>query len=293
VYGDLALRPFADVDVVVEPWTRSRACDVLETRGYVAVPPVPKPWQEAWRQSTHEQLFKREGSPLLVDLHWELTARGYSGSMRLAEVRSRLERVDAAACEMWTLGPEDTLLFLCVHGTKHGWAALGWLVDLAELVRGQPDLDWEAVLLWSRVPGRRRPVQLGLHLAHRLLEAPVPPEVLAPGARDPEVAALAGAVEKALRDPASPGGRGPWSGLVGSVWFRATETWADRLRHLHEWLLLPRPPDYEWVSLPPWAGPAYYAVRPLRLLLKHSRRRLGGRGRRRGPDPDPARMTGA
>ncbi len=271
VYGDLSSRPFGDVDVVVEPSTRNRACDLLESRGYVPAPPVPKAWQEAWRQSTHEQLFKREDSPLLVDLHWELTARGYGYSMRLAEVRPRLERVNTGACEVWTLGPEDTLLFLCVHGTKHDWAVLSWLVDVAELVRGQAGLDWDAVVRWSRLPGRRRPVQLGLHLARRLLDAPVPASVLADGAPDPEIATLVAVVEEAFRDPSSVSGRGLWSQLVGSVWFRATETWPDRLRHLHEWLLMPRPPDYEWVSLPSWARPAYYAVRPVRLALKHGR----------------------
>jgi hypothetical protein len=280
VYGDLASRPFGDVDIVVEPWTRDRACDLLESRGYVPTPAVPPRWQGAWRRSTHEQLFKKEDSPLLVDLHWGLTARGYSYSMRLAEARSRLERVHTGAGEAWTLGPEDTLLFLCVHGTKHNWAVLSWLVDLAELVRGQPGLDWDEVLLWSRRPGRRRPVQLGLHLAHRVLEAPVPAEVLAHGERDPEIAALVAAVEAAFRDPSSAAGRGLWSGLVGSIWFRATETWSDRLRHLHEWLLLPRPPDYEWLSLPTWAWPAYYLVRPLRLALKHRGALFGlGRGR--------------
>jgi hypothetical protein len=277
VYGDLSLRPFADVDIVVEPRTRRRACDLLESRGYVASPPVPARWKEAWRRSTHEQLFKREGSPLLVDLHWELTAPGYSYSLTLAQVRRRLERVNAGACEVRTLGPEDTLLLLCLHGTKHEWAVLSFLVDVAELVRGQPDLDWRPVVDWSRPPGRRQPVQLGLHLAHRLLQAPVPADVLAPGARDPEVAMLVEWVEEAFRDPSSVSGRGPWSQLVDSVWFRANASWPDRVRHVHEWLLMPRPPDYEWVSLPTWARPAYYLVRPARLLLKHRASLLGFR----------------
>ena len=208
-------------------------------------------------------------SPLLVDLHWELTAPGYSTSMRLEDVRPRLVRVSLGPCEVSTLGCVDNLLFLCCHGTKHNWGALSWLVDVAELVRGQPSLDWDAVLRWSRVSGRRRPVQLGLQLAHRLLEAPVPAEVLADGDRDPEVAALVSVVSTGLLDPASVFGRGLWSSMVGSVWFRATERWSDRARFLHEWVLMPHPPDYEWVSLPTWAGPAYYLVRPLRLLLKH------------------------
>jgi hypothetical protein len=279
VYGDLSSRPFGDVDVVVEPLSKVRACDLLESRGYVSTPAVPPRWQSAWRRSTHEQLFKRADSPLFVDLHWELTAPGYSYSMTLEEVRPRLERVSTGAGEVWTLGPEDTLLFLCCHGTKHNWGALNWLVDVAELVRGQPSLDWDAVLRWTRVPGRRRPVQLGLHLAHRLL-APVPAEVLADGDRDPEVAALVESVLTAFRDPASATGQGLWSSMVGSVWFRAMESWSDRARYIHEWVLTPHPPDYGWVSLPRWAAPAYYLVRPLRLLLKHRGAALGlGPGR--------------
>ena len=169
----------------------------------------------------------------------------------------------------------DNLLFLCCHGTKHNWGALSWLVDVAELVRGQPSLDWDAVLRWSRVLGRRRPVQLGLHLAHQLLEAPVPSEVLADGDRDREVAALVSVVSTGLLDPVSVFGRGLWSSLVGSVWFRGTASWWDRARFVRSWVLTPHPPDYAWVSLPAWAGPAYYLVRPLRLLLKHRGAVLG------------------
>jgi hypothetical protein len=280
VYGDLSSRPFGDVDVVVPSSFRARACELLSSRGYVPTPFVPPRWQEAWRRSTHEQLFLREDSPLLVDLHWELTAPGYATSMTLEEVRRRLVQVALGPCSVTTLGPVDNLLFLCNHGTKHDWSALSWLVDVAELVRGQPSLDWDAVLRWSRVFGRRRPVQLGLHLAHRLLSAPVPSEVLLDGERDPEVAALVSVVSARLLDPASVSAAGLWSSMVGSVWFRGTESWSDRLRFVHEWVLTPHPPDYAWVSLPRWAGLAYYLVRPLRLLLKHRGAAVGlGRGR--------------
>jgi hypothetical protein len=278
VYGDLASRPFTDVDLVVEPWTRDRACDLLESRGYVASPPVPRRWQDAWRRSTHQQLFRREGSPLQVHLHWELTPRGYGDSMRLRDVRARIERVHVGAAEVSTLGPEDTLLYLCLRGTQHGWAVLGWLVDLAELVRAQPRLDWDEVVLWSRRPGCRRSVQLGLHLAHRLLDAPVPEDVLGVGAHDPRVSSLVARVESALRGGPEGSRRKRRLGPFRSVWFRATESKSDRLRYLHERLLVPRPADYQWVSLPAWARPAYFLVRPLRLAASlapwPARRRL-------------------
>jgi hypothetical protein len=103
----------------------------------------------------------------------------------------------------------------------------------------------------------------------------VPAEVLAEGKRDPEVEALVGAVSTAFLNASSASGQGLWGPLVRSVWFRGTESWSDRVRFLHEWVLMPRPPDWEWVSLPTWAGPAYYLVRPLRLSLRHRRTLLG------------------
>lgn len=276
VYGDLSSRPFGDVDVVVDPPDARRAWDLLEARGCRAAPPIPPRWREAWLRSTHEQLFGRDDSPLLVDLHWELMARGYSYTMTLEDVRPRLARVSLGAVEASTLGPEDNLLFLCAHGLKHDWESLSWLVDVAELVRRHPALDWDAVRRWSRVRGRLRTVQLGLRLAQRLLGAPVPAEVLADGSGDPSLPALAEAVEAAFLDPAAaPSRRGVWARTVRSVWFRGMERWPDRLRHLHEWLLMPRPPDWESLPLPAWAAPAYYAVRPLRLLVKHAGARLG------------------
>src|SRR3712207_8653927 len=49
-----------------------------------------------------------------------------------------------------TLFPYTTLfrslLILCVHGTKHIWGRLSWICDVAELLRTQPDMDWEYVL---------------------------------------------------------------------------------------------------------------------------------------------------
>jgi hypothetical protein len=271
VYGDLSSRPFDDLDVVVDEASASRAWDALEARGYVSTPPIPDRWRARWIRSTHEQLFEKPGTPLLVDLHWELTARGYRCSLALDDVRPRLTKARLGGVEAATLGPEDTLIFLCCHGMKHGWEALRWVVDVAELVRGRPEFDWDFVRRWSRPFGRRRPIQLGLHLAYRLLQAPVPAEVLADGDADPEVTALAAMVVMAFLDPVAAGSRqGVWSRTVRSVWFRGAENWADRLRHIHEWLLMPRPPDWGWLPLPESAAPLYYAVRPLRLLLKHA-----------------------
>ena len=44
------------------------------------------------------------------------------------------------------LTPEDLLLILCVHGGKHVWECLKWLVDVRELVDRFPQLDYDALI---------------------------------------------------------------------------------------------------------------------------------------------------
>ena len=70
------------------------------------------------------------------------------------------------------------MLVLCLHGCKHKWGELKWVVDVAELIRVRPDLDWSLLMETARRAGSFRMVGLGLLLAHRLLEAAVPVSVL-------------------------------------------------------------------------------------------------------------------
>jgi hypothetical protein len=74
------------------------------------------------------------------------------------------------------VAPEDLLLLLCVHRAKHYWSKLGWICDVAELLRAHPRLNWPAVLLQAKQSGARRMLFLGLFLAHELLGAKLPEE---------------------------------------------------------------------------------------------------------------------
>jgi hypothetical protein len=276
VYGDLWSRFFDDIDIVVDRADAWRARELLVSRGYATEYRVDPRWNEAWLRPMHQQPFVRPETPLVVDLHWELSERRYSDAMALDEVRPRLVRVRVGPAEVQTLGPEDNLLFLCCHGIRHNWERLIWLVDVAELLRARPQLDWEHVLRWSHAPGRRRPIQVGLNLAHRLLEAPVPSAVLAEGDRDPAVGELVRLVTEAFFDPSSAASRqGLWAEVVRSIRFRGMERWADRLRYVHESVVMPRPDDWESVELPGWAAPGYYGVHLIRMLRKHGMAAFG------------------
>jgi hypothetical protein len=88
----------------------------------------------------------------------------------------RIEQKRLVDTTVNTFAAEDLLLFLCMHGAKpyHRWSRLIWVTDVAQLIRLQPDLDWEIVLdQAARIGGERR-LYFGLLLAANLLGITLP-----------------------------------------------------------------------------------------------------------------------
>ncbi len=269
-YGDLGLRTFNDLDLLVPEASARDAWRLLAQRGYEPLFALDPEWQEVHVRTGLEHLFRHGPSGRLVDLHWRLMPPGYSFTPSSGEPFDRREPVRVGSREVATLAPEPMLLFLCLHGAKHDWSSLEWVCDVSELVRARPALDWDLVLAWSAVPGRRRLVDLGLHLAHRLLGAVIPARVLARSASDGHLATI---LEEAARRATAVGdipNPNAWERTVGSLYFRALERRRDRLRFLHDTFFLPTPLEWKLLPLPATLAPLHYAVRPVRLALKHA-----------------------
>ena len=176
VYGDLALRPAADVDILVRPADLPAARSVLLSLGFDH---RSEPLGDEWAHSHHDEPYFRRSArgEVCLELHWALwpAARfradpGVWERTRPLQVRGSMLR---------TLSPEDTLLHLAIHRTRAP-LRLRSVCDVAELVRREGSkLDWEAVETRAATIGARTALFSVLALSQRLLGAPVPPGVVA------------------------------------------------------------------------------------------------------------------
>ncbi|MEO8342158.1 MAG: nucleotidyltransferase family protein, partial [Nitrospirota bacterium] len=62
------------------------------------------------------------------------------------------------------MAPEEFLIILCLHGSKHGWERLKWVADVAELLRSQW-INWKRVFSTAAERKCHRMLLLGLALA--------------------------------------------------------------------------------------------------------------------------------
>jgi Uncharacterised nucleotidyltransferase len=275
VYGNLAFRQFGDLDILVERRHASKAKEVLVSRGYQPKRRPTRTQEAAELRSRRQQVFIRhEGTnKVRVELHWGIVEERYAFSLDPERLRERLDRIPLGGTMVPILSPEDTLLILCVHGYRHLWEQLGWICDVAELIRTHQDMGWEQVMAQARALGGERVVLVGLFLAHDLLEAPLPKSVQQKIWADPAVRAIGERIcERLFRNADSP------PDLYSYVLhLRMRERWVDRIRFCAGVALTQTVGDWQMLKLPDSLSPFYYVLRPIRLtrkLIRRSRLRI-------------------
>jgi hypothetical protein len=174
-YGDMTLRQFDDLDIIIRQRDLAGASEVLASLGYhdqfpqKNSPGAPVPG---------EYSFVHEAGRSRLELHTERTMRHFPVPIDLDAFRSRLAPVSLNARDLYTFRPEDALPFLCVHGCKDFWGRLAWVADVAELAQIEQGIDWEVAFGSARRLGAERMLGLGLCLAANLLDAVLPEPII-------------------------------------------------------------------------------------------------------------------
>jgi hypothetical protein len=263
-YGDLSLRRFVDLDVIVRRDDVERAIGTLTRLGYRAEPVVSPSQQEFLIRTQHDLAFKRDEGRMIVELHWEVAPRLFAAELAAENLWEHATTHALGAGEVLALTPEDMLLSLCVHGSKHLWERLAWVCDIAEWLASHPALQWPELLVRAERTGQQRMLLVGLQLAAELLDAPLPAPVATAIEADHAIARLVAQAKQVIfSDPPRP------PGMISSLRFNllARRAWAAKWNYLR-YLLMPTDADVRAFRAPRALQFLYYVSRPFRLLRK-------------------------
>jgi len=225
LYGNLALREFTDLDLLVRPNDVRNAGEVMVRNGYepeLALSPV----EEHALLQTRAGYFRRFDRSLAAgsvafELHWRIPATfRLDQSFWLRRTAVRLLDRDVPH-----FAPDDLLLVLCVHGFKHGWRSLKWLCDVAELVDRYPSFDWDRAITQAARAGGLRILLLGCALARATFATALPLPIAERIEADPVVRELTETFRLRLFDEQS----SHHVGVVNNL--RVRERMHDRIRY--------------------------------------------------------------
>ena len=261
-YGDLGLRCFVDLDLIVHWRDVAAAREILIARGYRPSRKLSPQQERLLLASQHNIRFSRNEGRMIVELHWRVAADLYSASVNEEDLWANLETITMENVKLNTLRPEELVFSLCIHGSRHLWERLSWIGDVAALMSSRT-IDWERLLELSEKNGTEGMMFLGLQLASDLCGAPLPQHVRRRIDADSDTKRLAIEIaELIFRSPEYV----PLSPLKTFKYnLRMRKSWSARARYC-AFAISPSDEDVDVIALPRFLNFAYYLFRPLRLL---------------------------
>jgi Uncharacterised nucleotidyltransferase len=263
LYGDLALREFGDLDIMILERDIPRAQDLIRRDGYdfVFLKDVSK-LADYVRSNRELQFHRSDGARL--ELHWRFALQLACVKHDPERFLQRFEMIWLAGVQVPSLPLEVYFLILSLHGTKHKWGQLKLICDIAEILR-QTDLDWQYVLHEADDLGLKRMLAVGILLAEDPLGA-VAPQELAQGLKiDRAARALAAEVRRSLFEEPDENWHAQADYRFQS---KIRERLGDRARMFFQSLLPrlnPNQRDRRFLALPESLSCMYYLVRPFRV----------------------------
>lgn len=174
IYGDTALRSSVDLDILIRREDFEALVRVLQHDGYEPAKKLGKGVRRRLTLFLSQQLPLSRGRVFHVDVHTRIMPPGYNYPVSFDELYQRRQSVLVKEEKVYSLGDEDLVQVLCFHGAKNRWEALRHICDVAEVIRARPGLRWDEVFQRARDIRGERILALGLYLAERVLEAPLP-----------------------------------------------------------------------------------------------------------------------
>jgi len=177
VYGDVALREFSDLDVLIRPNDLPAAKKLLLEAGYSPEFRLSAAQEARYLRSACELNFTHRTLGILLELHWQVLSRQFSLEFDLDQLWARARDVQIGPCQALCLSPEDLLLILSAHAAKHLWARLLWTADIAELLSVTPGIDWDYAFSEARRIGAARILSITLLMADALFRVGPPSQI--------------------------------------------------------------------------------------------------------------------
>ena len=245
LYKDLNLRQFGDLDIVIQPQDMLSVEKLLIAEGYrpyfgKKTAAELSDYMAAKNEHTYD--FYHDQKKILIEVHWRFWPVFFS-SVKPKDIWHRREPAHLAGKTVTNLKIEDSLIILCMHGSRHRWQRLSWLCDIAMLLDNYPELNWNEATSTAQQWGAKRMLYLGLYLSHVWLDAPLPAAVLQKVLAEPAIASLSAQVDEQLFHLKS----SKWPLSSTRYQIQARERWQDKAictQSLLHWILRGLPSEH-------------------------------------------------
>lgn len=267
-YDHNALRMIRDIDLIVPHEDVHRAKDRLLENGYrIHEEYLGSDDNPLFEQHAHTFSLVNRTNGMQIELHWRFMpgVRIDTDHFWHRALPGQIDGIEALQ-----LPPEDLLLLLLIHGSKHLWSELIWSADIDALLRRMEGIPWNHLLALSQAWGVGRFVRTGALFCHTLLNSPIPEAILHQCRQDRVAVQLCARARRRLFTTQSVNALDELSDYHAD--FQMRDSWNTKLHYLQSLLTnwKPSPRDIAFLHLPHRLYFLYPIIRPVRALVQYS-----------------------
>jgi len=275
-YGDIALRTFTDLDLLVRRCDVSTAREILGSRGYSPIDELTLAQERAILRFEHNLPLVNSTGDIVVELHWSVAPAAFTFPIRMEGLWERAAPMSLGGQSTRGICVDDLILLLSVHGARHAWSAIEWISGIAELIRQPGNVRWDRVIRDAEQLHVARIVRLGVALANNLLDAPIPAPVRRWIDHDLRIPRLVAWVAARLFTPTDrDSATHQWA--VFQFEMAVKDGAREQMRDGFRRVMYPAANDWAAAGLPDALFPLYYLIRPGRLLARYLRHAIAGK----------------
>lgn len=269
-YGDITLRQFSDLDILIKRSDISSMIDLMIANDYTPILDLGTGLKETITDALNVIGFYKSSTNSLIEVHWELLSKNYAITWDEDTLwDSKKNVININGTDIPVLPFEQQLLYLCIHGSKHLFERLEWICDIDKSIRKNPNIDWPYLVHEAKEMGVERMLYLGLTLCQYFFRLELPKFIQENITQNKSVEKLISKIIKTnFAEPVQINKNYRSFGLLLDM----RENLSDKLRFTWYAFFAPKFDDFTFIQLPKYLSFLYPILRPFRLIIKYIQR---------------------
>jgi hypothetical protein len=269
IHGDITQRQYADIDILLcNGKELFSSGELLIKNGYVFDYSLKFLKNKALLKIFKDVTFSN--SRVSLELHWKLFEDKFIQNNNANKFDFNADFCEINGYMVRTLQLDSLLFYLCIHGSKHFWERIEWIIDIDRLIRLNDTIDWIKIDSYAKAMKTDVMLYLGLALTHQLFDTPLPDWILDKSRKNQKVEKLVSLInEEFVNNPIIQ----PYeekismkqlamSSMIYDNTILATKTFLKNIFQI-------KVEDVYLINLPTYISLLYYVIRPFRLLMDY------------------------
>ncbi len=267
-YGDITLRQYGDIDILIRKKDRHKMMLILEEKGYIPEIQLKENSKEIFFNTVNVIAFYKKSTGTRIEIHWELLSKNYAMDWKEEILWKNTKFIQINNSKIQVLTMENHLLYICVHSAKHLYERIEWICDIDRLIQSNQNINWQYILKEARRMGITRMLYLGLTLCKELFDLTIPEDIQKKIQNDKKIPTLINKIIK-INFSKSKYEEKSFNTLI--LLLNMRENYIDKLKLLYKAIITPKFDDFLFLQLPKQISFLYPLVRLFRLIKKYSK----------------------